>query len=147
MVDNRRKKMVRKCKVCGSDNYYAKGMCRNCYAKMKAQGLKDADEVAKYVAQKKRNKAIKERAKHRITLEQMKVRSTNEFIKRPWSIITKTVMDWYYDSTDKYLIMEFDTPELKKSAYNSIYAMSKRRHELPVKRYQRGNAIIVERIA
>lgn len=114
---------------------------------MKRQGLKDADEVAKYTAQKKRNKAIKERAKHRITLEQMKVRSTNEFIKRPWSIITKTVMDWYYDSTDKYLIMEFDTPELKKSAYNSIYAMSKRRHELPVKRYQRGNAIIVERIA
>ena len=139
--------MIRQCSICGSDNYYAKGLCRNCYSKLNRHKFQNADELNKYLVQKKRNKAIKDRRKNQITLERMKIRSTNEYKFRPSSVISQVVIDWYYYTQDRYLIMDFDNLADRKSAYNSIYAMTKRRHSLPVKRYLRGNSIIVERVA
>ena len=140
--------MNRKCLVCGSEErHYAKGLCRNCYTRMNSHGFKTPDELLKYETKKKRNKAIRERRRHQITEEQIKIRSTNEFYNRPHSVVSKAVIDWYYGTTDRYLIFDFETERDRMTAYNTIYAMTKRRHPLQVRRFRRNNSIIVERIA
>ena len=137
----------RKCAVCGNEKYYAKGLCRACYTRMKNNNLNSIDELQKHDAKREQRHSLIEWKRNKIIAEQAKVRSTNEFYNRPSCEISKTVMDWYYYTTDKYLRMSFGTKRDRVSAYNTIYAMTKRRHNLPIKRHIEKNSIIIERIA
>lgn len=139
--------MDRKCDVCNSNKYYARGLCRNCYNKLLRNNLQTTEELIEYDLQKRKNKLLKQQKLNKIEEEKVKIRSTNEYVKRPRSIITKAVIEWYYNSTDKYLLLDFDNKRQRTSAYNCIYAITKRRHKLPIKRWLENNRIVVERLA
>ena len=65
---------------------------------------------------------------------------------RPTGPVMNIVRDWYDTMDDKYLVFEFDNKAERRSAYNTIYAATKRRGNLNVRRYVENNKVIVERL-
>ena len=138
-----------KCKYCGKEEkHYAKGLCRNCYNRMNHNGFTTIEELSAFDKGKhervENKKAII--SKREANTKDYQVRSCNEFDLAPRGRVTKRVFKWYYDETSKYLVFEFETKKQRLSAYNSIYAMTKRRHDLHICRFVRGNKMILERV-
>lgn len=59
--------------------------------------------------------------------------------------ISKKVFE-FLNSDNKCLTIECENEKETASAYNTIYAMSKRRRALPIKRYRRGNTVVITKI-
>lgn len=59
--------------------------------------------------------------------------------------ISKKVFE-FLNSDNKCLTIECENEKETASAYNTIYAMSKRRRVLPIKRYKRGNTVVITKI-
>lgn len=136
--------MVKKCKACGTlKTHYAKGLCRSCYNKMLRHKFTDVKQLQDFESEKDN----KRRKRKQISMERMKVRSTNEYVHRPHGVVSKAVFNWYYDTEDKYLIMDFNNKSDVNSAWQNVYAMAKRRHKLPVKYWRENTRLVVERLA
>ena len=139
------------CKGCGKyTKFYAKGVCRNCYTTMNRFNLENVDQLVAYkkgrqdfhAAVKVKRDADTER------IHNLKVTSSNEFVKAPRSQVSQQIFNWYYNGTDKYLIFDCNNDErLRKNVYNTAYGMTKRRHKLNIKRHQRHGNIILERVS
>jgi mRNA-degrading endonuclease RelE of RelBE toxin-antitoxin system len=59
--------------------------------------------------------------------------------------ISKKVFE-FLNSDNKCLTIECENEKETASAYNTIYAMSKRRHDIPIRRFRRGNTVIITKI-
>ena len=142
--------MIITCRNCGKEaKHYAKGLCHNCYAIYNRLGFTDIKELRAYCKGKRdwlKNVAEKKQLKsnHKATL---KATTSNEFDREPRSEISRQIFDWYYNGTDKYLIFACgDNERLRKNVYNTAYGMTKRRHQLNIKRHQKKGNIILERV-
>ena len=142
--------MIITCRNCGKEaKHYAKGLCRNCYATYNRLGFTEVKELKAYSrgrhdlheAVKQKKKAVADR------ISELKVTTSNEFERAPRSGISQQIFNWYYNSTDKYLIFACGGNErLRKNVYNTAYGMTKRRHQLNIKRHQKKGNIILERV-
>ena len=82
---------------------------------------------------------------------QIKAVDHYEFVRKEGSgrrpgVITAAVRDWYDNKTERYLIFEAGDAKKRRSVYNTIYAMSKRRGNMNIIRHLEGNNVILERM-
>lgn len=81
----------------------------------------------------------------------MKITAINEYDlnenrgKRKGAV-SVPVQDWYDNKTEKFLIIECDEEKEARSAYNTIYAMSKRRGKMNIGRHLFKNKVVIERL-
>ena len=136
------------CKVCDKETiHYSKGMCRPCYARALHHGF-TVDELKAWDKAKEEIHSEVVRKKQELIdrINDIKVTTSNEFKIAPRARVSSKVFDWYYNSTDKYLIFDCgDDIKARTSVYNSLYAITKRRHHMNIKRYVRKGIVIVER--
>lgn len=52
----------------------------------------------------------------------------------------------FLNSDNKCLTIECESKKEANNVYNTIYAISKRRHDLPISRYRSGNTIFATKI-
>lgn len=133
------------CLNCGSMRHYARNLCRNCYLRfLRTDG--GIPEFLEKEKEKEKLKAERQQKRKEKEEERMRILATNEFERKPTSPANRAIWDWYYNGEERYLILEFDSKKEALNAYQGVYAMTRRRHNMNIKRYINNDRIVVERL-